>query len=395
MDPYSNPFAPGAGCTPPELAGRDDIFDEAAVACGRAARGRNARPMMLLGLRGTGKTVLLQEIAKRSRQKDCLVTFAEASEGKPLAHLLYPEMRETLIALSNSEQSGELAKKGFHALKSFASVCRIRTREWEAGIDPSDVSGPAASGDLQRDLADLFKLLGNAAQSAGKVWVLLIDEVQYLQNNDLSALIVVMHQVAQLSLPIVFVGAGLPQIARLAGEARSCAERQFHFNEIGNLSAEDAEKAVRKPLEEEKASITQKAMAELFSGTQGYPFFLQAWAFHAWNIAEGPAITEADIAASCRKTIGDLDSGFFRVRFDRLSKTEIRFVEAMASLGDGPYAIGKIAEVLKKQPRSLGPTRASIMEKGMIYAPRYGELDFTVPLFADFMRRRNPDGAAE
>ncbi|WP_033062348.1 ATP-binding protein [Pseudomonas sp. CFII68] len=386
MDPYRNPFAPGAGSRPPELAGRDSILEAARIACGRAVNGRSARSIMLLGLRGTGKTVLLNEIGRIAKEEGLLVSKVEAPERESLARLLYPEMRKVMRALSGVESAKQIANRGLKGLRSFASIFKIDIGGIEIGVEPEP--GLADSGNLQYDLPDLFTVIGEAAQAAGKGWILLIDEVQYLTEADLSALIVSIHRMSQEGLPVLLVGAGLPQVARLAGEAKSYAERLFLYPEVGALDQPSATQAVQKPILEEEASIDTAALDSIVDRTQGYPFFLQEWASTAWNNAEGPEITVDDVEHSYSETLASLDAGFFRVRIDRLTPSEVQFVKAMSTLGDGPYAIADVAKVMGRPQSSLGPTRANIISKGMIYSTDHGYLNFTVPLFAEFMRRQ-------
>jgi hypothetical protein len=386
MDPYRNPFAPGAGSRPPELAGRDSILEAARIACGRAVNGRSARSIMLLGLRGTGKTVLLNEIGRIAKEEGLLVSKVEAPERESLARLLYPEMRKVMRALSGVESAKQIANRGLKGLRSFASIFKIDIGGIEIGVEPEP--GLADSGNLQYDLPDLFTVIGEAAQAAGKGWILLIDEVQYLTEADLSALIVSIHRMSQEGLPVLLVGAGLPQVARLAGEAKSYAERLFLYPEVGALDQPSATQAVQKPILEEEASIDTAALDSIVNRTQGYPFFLQEWASTAWNNAEGPEITVDDVEHSYSETLASLDAGFFRVRIDRLTPSEVQFVKAMSTLGDGPYAIADVAKVMGRPQSSLGPTRANIISKGMIYSTDHGYLNFTVPLFAEFMRRQ-------
>ncbi|SCX63838.1 AAA ATPase domain-containing protein [Pseudomonas sp. NFACC32-1] len=386
MDPYRNPFAPGAGSRPPELAGRDQILEAARIACGRAINGRSARSIMLLGLRGTGKTVLLNEIGKIAKQEGLLVSKVESPERESLARLLYPEMRKVMRALSSVEAAKQIANRGLKGLRSFASIFKIDIGGIEIGVEPEP--GLADSGNLQYDLPDLFTVIGEAAQAAGKGWILLIDEVQYLTEADLSALIVSIHHMSQEGLPVLLVGAGLPQVARLAGEAKSYAERLFLYPEVGALDQASAVQAVQKPIVEEEASIDTAALDSIVDRTQGYPFFLQEWASTAWNNAEGPEITVDDVEHSYAETLASLDAGFFRVRIDRLTPSEVQFVKTMSELGDGPYAIADIAKAMGRSQSSLGPTRANIISKGMIYSTDHGYLNFTVPLFAEYMRRQ-------
>lgn len=386
MDPYRNPFAPGAGSRPPELAGRDAILEAARISCGRAVKGRSARSIMLLGLRGTGKTVLLNEIGRIAQEEGLLVSKVESPERESLARLLYPEMRKVMRSLSGVEAAKQIANRGLKGLRGFASIFKIDIAGVEIGVEPEP--GLADSGDLQYDLPDLFEVIGRAAQAAGKGWILLIDEVQYLSEADLSALIVSIHHMSQEGLPVLLVGAGLPQVARLAGEAKSYAERLFLYPAVGALDQPSASQAVKKPIVDEEASIDPAALDIIVDRTRGYPFFLQEWGSTAWNNAEGPEITIDDVSQSYTETLALLDSGFFRVRIDRLTKSEVHFVKTMSELGDGPYAMADIAKAMGRTQSSLGPTRANIISKGMIYSTDHGYLNFTVPLFAEYMRRQ-------
>jgi hypothetical protein len=341
---------------------------------------------MLLGLRGTGKTVLLNEIGKIAREEGLLVSKVEAPERESLARLLFPEMRKVMRSLSAVEAAKQIATRGLNGLRGFASIFKIDIAGVEIGVEPEP--GFADSGDLQYDLPDLFAVIGQAAQAAGKGWILLIDEVQYLSEADLSALIVSIHHMSQEGLPVLLVGAGLPQVARLAGEAKSYAERLFLYPAVDALDQVSAIQAVQKPIADEEASIELAALGNIVDRTRGYPFFLQEWASTAWNNAEGPEITVEDVDHSYAETLASLDAGFFRVRIDRLTKSEVQFVKTMSELGDGPYAMADIAKAMGRTQSSLGPTRANIISKGMIYSTDHGYLNFTVPLFAEYMRRQ-------
>ncbi|MDP7150466.1 MAG: ATP-binding protein [Paracoccaceae bacterium] len=390
MDPIHNPFAPSAGRRPPELAGREDILSSAKVAYQRVMRDRHARPMMLLGLRGTGKTVLLNEFKRIGETEGLLVSRIEAPEDASLARLIVPEMRKIMRSLSGIEAAKQYAVRGLRGLQNFASVFDINAAGIGIGVEGASEPEPglADSGDIQFDLPELFENLGKAAQAANKAWLLLIDEVQYLNSEDLSALIVSLHMVSQGNLPIAFAGAGLPQVAKLAGEAKSYAERLFIYPPIGPLDRAAATDAIEKPIVNEGALVSSDAVGRIFEATSGYPFFLQEWSYHAWDAATGPEITLADVENIHETVIQSLDDGFFKVRMDRLTRAETEFVAAMANLGDGPYAISDVAQVLKRKTQSLGPARASIIHKGMVYSPEHGQLAFTVPLFAEFMRRQ-------
>lgn len=394
VDPVRNPFAPSAGRRPPELAGRDDILEAARTAVKRAAAGRYSRPTMLLGLRGTGKTVLLNEFRKIGQENGLLVSSIEAPEGANLARLLVPEVRKTLRSLSTIEAAKQLATRGLRGLRNFASMLKIDVAGIGVGIEGAsdDEPGLADSGDILFDLPDLFELLGNTAKAARKGWLLLVDEVQYLNETDLSALIVSLHRVSQSDLPIAFAGAGLPQVARLAGDAKSYSERLFTYPAVGALGLDAAAAAIERPIEAEGAEIDPDAVEKIFGATEGYPFFIQEWGSKVWDISAGPVIATSDVDAAREPVMASLDEGFFKVRLDRLTRAETSFVIAMAKLGDGPVPLANIAKALGRTTQSLGPTRASIIHKGMIYSAEHGYLAFTVPLFADFMRRHASNG---
>jgi len=386
MDPRKNPFSPGAGSRPPELAGREQLITDAETALFRVKNGRSTQALFMLGLRGTGKTVLLNEFETLALENGYLTSLVEAPDRKPLCELLYPQIRQVLRKLSHIENVRQAANDGLRALRSFASTFNIKIGDVEIGVDP--LPGTADSGDLEFDLRDLFLLVGEASRQAGKGWALLIDEVQYLKKDDLAALITALHKVNQRSLPIFFAGAGLPQLAKLAGDAKSYAERLFDYREIGALGASAAADALRTPLAAEKMQVTDDALARVVLDTKSYPFFLQEWGYQIWNIAQASPIGLAEIEAAGPKAISRLDGGFFRVRLDRLTDAEVKYVQAMAALGRGPYKSNEVAKRLGKEPSGLAPRRASIISKGMIYSPNHGDIDFTVPMFDEFLQRK-------
>lgn len=385
MDPVRNPFAPGAGSQPPELAGRDAIISDAKTALQRVLRGRHDRSQILLGLRGTGKTVLLNRIEQLAQDYGHLTAFIEAPEGLSLAQLLYPKIHQVLRRLSMVESAKDGAYRAMRALRGFASIFKVSTGDISLSVDPE--TGTADSGNLEYDLGDLFIRIGEAAQSAGKAWTLLIDEVQYLKDSDLSALIVAIHRVNQKGLPVMFFGAGLPQTAALSGDAKSYAERLFSYPPIGPLDDAAASAAIRQPIESEGESIADQALKIILTRTQGYPYFLQEWGYQAWNIADASPISVSDVEAASQEAIRRLDEGFFRVRYDRLTPKEREYVMAMARLGKGPYRSSDVALELGESVQSLGPRRATIINKGMIYSPAHGDIAFTVPLFEEYLHR--------
>jgi len=358
MDPTANPFAPGAGSRPPELAGRDQIITNATIALGRVRAGRHAKSQMLLGLRGVGKTVLLNRIEEIAENEGYLPVVLEAPENRRLAEMLVPELRKVLTKLSRVDHARDLANSGLGALRAFAAVFKVKVGEFEVGLQPEE--GTADTGDLEIDLPDLLMVVARAAAKADKPVVILVDEVQYLTRDELGALIVSVHKIGQRTLPLVVFGAGLPQLAALAGEAKSYAERLFDFPPVGPLDPAAATKAVREPVLGEGATIAAAALSEIVRCTEGYPYFLQEWGSHSWNIASKSPITKAD-------------------------------VKRATELGAGPHRSGDIASELGVDVRTVGPLRSGLIRKGMIYSPSHGDTAFTVPMFDAFMRRTIPD----
>jgi hypothetical protein len=385
MDEVRNPFAPGAGSQPPELAGRDTVLNDASIAIQRVLRGKPTQSQILLGLRGVGKTVLLNQIEKIAEHHGHFVSMIEAPEGEPLAALLYPRIQQILRKLSRIETAKSATLRAMRSLRSFAAIFKVEMGDFALSVDPE--VGNADSGNIEYDLAELFIRVGEAAKTGGHGWTLLIDEIQYIGEKDYAALIVAMHRINQKGLPVLFFGAGLPQVAALSGDAKSYAERLFTYPSIGALDQKSAELAIRSPIEEEGESIRPDALRAIVTKTRGYPYFLQEWGYQAWNAADLSPISLADVDLSSVNALSRLDDGFFKVRFDRLSPREREYVCAMARLGDGPYKSGDVAEMMKEPANKLGPMRASIIRKGMIYSPSYGDIDFTVPLFADYLDR--------
>ncbi len=385
MDPVRNPFVPGAGSQPRELAGRENIIEAANIALQRILLGRHSKSQILLGLRGTGKTVLLRKIATMAEDHGYLCSFIEAPEDRKLVDSLYPKVQQVLRKLSLVESAKAGSYAAMRTLRSFAAAFKISMGDVSVSVDPEEGSGD--SGILEFDLTDLFERIGLAAKAAGKGWILLIDEVQYLSKTELSALIVAIHHANQKNLPIIFFGAGLPQVAALSGDAKSYAERLFDYPPVGPLDDTSAEMAICGPISSEEESIEEGAVQEIISRTEGYPFFLQEWGYQAWNIASHSPIKKQNVIDATPQALSRLDESFFRVRFDRLTPKQREYVFAMASLGKGPYRSADVAEVMGKEMQKLGTFRKDIIQKGMIYSPAYGDIAFTVPMFEEFLNR--------
>jgi len=388
MDPTLNPFAPGAGTQPPELAGRDEVIRKATVGLGRVKIGRPARSQMMLGLRGVGKTVLLNRIAQTAEDQEYLTILLEAPEDRRLAEMLVPPLRSQLFKLSRLEKAKDVARRGLAVLRAFAGVFKVSAGDVEFGVNPE--IGTADSGNLEADLPEVLLAVANAAKHAGRAVALLVDEVQYLAEVDLAALIVSVHKVGQRGLPLVVFGAGLPQLAALAGEAKSYAERLFDYPDIGPLPESAARDAIRTPLAREGVQISDDALAMILERTRGYPYFLQEWGAHAWDVAERSPITVRDAEIASAQSVQHLDAGFFRVRLDRLTPREKEYMRAMAELGPGPHRSGDIAQTLSINVTTAGPLRNGLIKKGMIFSPQHGDTAFTVPMFDEFMRRSMP-----
>lgn len=390
MDAIKNPFSPGAGSPPPELVGREGILEQARVLLGRVKEKRPEKSLLLTGLRGVGKTVLLNEIERLAAKTGYRTVPLEAHEDKALAAMLVPPLRKLLFELDRAAGAGDKAKRGLAVLKGFMNGVKLAMGDIEVGLDIEPERGSADSGDLESDLPNLFMAVAEAAEERKTPVALLIDELQYFSAKELSALIMAMHKIQQRQLPMLLLGAGLPILPRLAGESKSYAERLFSFPNIGALSEPDANKALQDPTRAVGVEFEAAALKEIFRLTQGYPYFIQEWGYQSWNRAVGPPITLEVVQAATATVIERLDANFFRVRFDRLTPGEKRFLRAMAGFGAGAHRSADIAEALGVNINSLGPGRAKLIQKGMIYSPTHGDLAFTVPLFDAFMLRAIP-----
>jgi AAA ATPase domain len=390
MNPVQNPFAPGAGSPPPELAGRDELLERARVALLRLKEGRHAKSLILLGLRGVGKTVLLNKIKDVAVQEGYLPATIESTENKRLAPLLIPEIRRILFKLSAGEKVNQTAKRALGVFRSFINSIKIKMDDYEFGLDIEPEKGEADSGDLDSDLSALFVALGEAAKAKSQPILFSVDEIQYLSEDDLSAFIMAFHQISQKQLPVVLVGAGLPQLAGLAGNAKSYAERLFDFVSVGPLNEQDAKEAILEPIMREGAAIEAGALIKIAQVTAGYPYFLQTWGYESWNAAQQSPITPENVETATPTAIKKLDESFFRVRFDRLTPSEKKYLRAMAELGPGPHRSGDIADLMNRGVQQVAPLRNGLIKKGMIFSPAHGDTMFTVPLFDQYLRRVVP-----
>lgn len=361
------------------------------IATERARSGRPSKSVIMVGLRGVGKTVLLERMRDNAEASGIQTARIEAPEGRSLPALLAPQLRLALIRLSRIHKAQDLTRRAQRALAGFVSSLKFRYRDIEITVDADPEPGLADNGDLELDLQALLETAGEAATAAETALAVFLDELQYVPVDQLAALIMALHRTAQRQLPVMLIGAGLPHVRGRLGEAKSYAERLFDFPEVGPLSSEAAGVAIARPVAAEGVEIDEGALDLILQHTRGYPYFLQEWGKHTWDVADESPITAGDVEAATHSAIAALDESFFRVRFDRLTPVEKRYLRAMAELGPGPHRSGDIADQLNRKVTSLGPTRSQLIAKGMVWSPSHGDTAFTVPLFDEFMRRIMPE----
>ena len=390
MDPVTNPFSPGAGTPPPALAGRDELRNTVRVAIERVRRGLPTKSILMVGLRGVGKTVLLDNMRDAAEAVGIQTLRIEAPEDRSLPAILAPQLRQALLRLSRNEKAKDFAQRALRGLAGFAKALKVTYHDIEVGFDFDPEPGLADNGDLEHDLQALLETAGAAAQKAETALVLFIDELQYVKEAELAALITALHRTAQRRMPVVMVGAGLPQLRGRMGRAKSYAERLFDFPDIGPLAEVDAQLAIREPAAAQEVVVNEDALELIYEKTKGYPYFVPEWGKHAWDVASASPRTRQDVEQASDAVIAALDESFFLVRFDRLTPIEKRYLRAMADLGEGPHRSGDIARKLARKVTSLGPTRSQLIVKGMVWSPSHGDTAFTVPLFHEFMLRIMP-----
>ena len=385
MDAENNPFHPGAGTSPPELAGRESIRDKIGLSLARAKFGHPEKSALLVGLRGTGKTVLLNRLQQESESKGVSLEVVEMSEKRSLPALLLPRLRAAVLELSRKERARELAARALRAMAGFARTVKIEYGGVSLGFEPEP--GLADSGDLEADFSALLVESGRAAAAEKTCLVFFIDELQCASKTDLSALIAALHRAAQKDLPVIMAGAGLPHLRGLAGQAKTYAERMFDFFEIGALEEKDAKHALRKPARDAGADFTEPALAEIYRETRGYPYFLQEWGKHAWNAAAAAPISADNVKVASARARASLDAGFFSVRMERLTPLEEEYLREMAKIGKETVRSCETAAALDKHVSEVAPVRDQLIKKGMIWSPSRGNAAFTVPLFGEYLRR--------
>lgn len=390
MDQRINPFAPGAGTPPPELAGREQIIEDVAIALHRIRAGLSAKSVLMVGLRGVGKTVLLNRMKNDAENEGMVCVQFESPENRSLPSVIVPALRTVLLKLDRLAGLTDTLTKAKRALGSFISAAKIKYDDIEFGFEFERETGLADSGDLDYDLSELFFALGSAAKDKKTAVVLFLDELQYVPEAQLSALIAALHHCAQKQVPVTLIGAGLPQLVGNVGKAKSYAERLFTFPEISALSQQASHDALQKPVQVHRVEFTLAALDAIYEYTKGYPYFLQEWGSQCWAMAQESPIDVDAVDIATEIALNELDASFFRVRYDRCTPSEKAYMRAMANIDNAIVRSGDIAVQLNKEVNQLGPIRQSLIKKGMIYSPAHGDTAFTVPLFADYMKRTMP-----
>ena len=391
MDPRKNPYAPGAGTKPPALVGRDEQIEAFDILLERLERGYTAQSEIVTGLRGVGKTVLLDVFRDTAEARDWATVEWEVEKNAPFAAKMATQVRRALLQLAPKARWTQRALRAAAVLKSF-TLTFSPDGGMTAGLDVDALAGAADSGALSEDLSDLFVAVGDAAAEHGGGVVFLLDEIQFLRSADLEALIVALHKCARRSLPITLVGAGLPQIPRLAGEAKSYSERLFRFVTIGRLDPEtDARDALILPARELGVELEPAAVDLVVDYTQGYPYFLQEYGRIIWDETSASPVGLDEVAALLPLIEARLDESFFRVRAERTTELELRYLYAMARLGPEAHRASEVARGIGRTVEQAGPIRSRLIDKGLLYTPGHGLAAFTVPQFDRYMLRCHAD----
>jgi len=386
MDRARNPYTPNAGAPPRYLAGRRTEVEDFRVLLRRLANGYTEQSLVVTGLRGVGKTVLLGEYQKIAAEENWVPVDAEVSKSTPFGPQMANLARRALLQTSPRSRWGERARRAAAVLKSFSLTVQA-DGTLTAGLDVEAEPGRADTGNLNDDLADVFEAVGYAASESARGVVFLFDEIQFLSKAELEALIGAVHRTVQRQLPVTFAGAGLPQLPGLAGDAKSYAERLFRFPMIGELDREAATEALVEPARAENVDFEPAAIELILNYTEGYPYVIQEFGRAVWNLAAEPVVNAADARDALALVEAELDESFFRSRIQRSTAEERRYMRAMAELGPDAQKAADVAEVLGKTSDQVAPLRARLINKGLLYTPRYGFAKFTVPQFDRFMRR--------
>ncbi|HSK50211.1 MAG TPA: ATP-binding protein [Solirubrobacterales bacterium] len=385
--PEDNPYTPNAGARPPLLAGRSDELEAFELLLGRLRRGYTAQSMIIIGLRGVGKTVLLGEFLNKARARGWTTVDAEITKHEDFGQRMAMLARRALLQVAPRARWKERGRRAAQILRSFQVTVNPEGEIAATLGDVDPLEGMADSGGLAEDLTDVLVAIGEAAQEQSSGVVFLFDEVHFLRLPELEALIAALHKTVQRSLPVTFVGAGLPQLPELAGEAKSYAERLFKFPLVGSLPRDEATKAIVDPARESGVDFEPGAVEEIVAYSEGYPYFLQEYGSIVWDMGKETTITHRDVEEARDLVEAKLDGSFFRVRAERTTDLELQYLRAMAELGSKPQQARDVAKLLNRTSEQLGPTRARLIDKGLLYTPGFGLAAFTVPQFDRYMRR--------
>lgn len=383
-----SPYTPGAGAMPPFLAGRDDLLDSAEKYLVSMTKGLPQRPVIYYGLRGVGKTVLLNAIEEKADEMDILYAHIEIAEKRSFVTQIGNSSKKIVHAMSVAETAKDFYKKALGILQAFNITYNPNDQTFSAGV--TEPSPYITTGVLSDDLTDMFVSMGRTAVKAQKVICFFIDEIQYMKESEMEALVNALHRVNQLRLPIMLFGAGLPKVLRILGEVKSYSERLFQYLEVGELSAESAREAIEEPAKQLGVEYTEQAVQEIVRWTKGYPYFIQELCSVVWEYTGGKVIEFDEVERLVPTFLEHLDKSFFKVRFDRCTKKEQDLLFAMVMCGELPCTIANVAKFLKKTVNTISPLRAQLINKGIIYSTGHGEIDFTVPLFDEYLKRINP-----
>ena len=386
---YANPYTPGAGAMPAYLAGRDDIINNASKSLIALNKGYPQQSVIYYGLRGVGKTVLLNKIEESAEEFGILYEHIEIAEKGSFVRQISNSSKKMIHHMSITESAKEVAKKALGILKAFNVSWNPEDNTFSAGL--SEPSPYISTGVLTDDLTEMFVSMGRTASKAGMALCFFIDEIQYMKESEMEALINALHRVNQLRLPIMMFGAGLPKILKIMGEVKSYSERLFKYYQIDRLSADDAEAAIINPAKEFNVVYDSAAIYKIIQLTKGYPYFIQELCSTVWEYSETEIIQLSDVERVVATFLSQLDESFFKVRYERCTTTEHDFLFAMVKCGELPCAISNVAKILRKKVSTISPLRAQLISKGIIHSTGHAEIDFTVPLFDEYLRRINPE----
>lgn len=385
----ASPYRPGAGTKPPYLAGRDDLIETADKYLRAMVNGYPQKSVIYYGLRGIGKTVLLNEIEERADEKDILYAHIEIAEKRRFISQIANASKKIIHRMSVVESAKDNLKKALGILQAFNVTYNPEDQTFSAGL--SEVSAYVTTGILSDDLTEMFVTMGRTAVKANKSICFFIDEIQYMRDDEMEALVNALHRVNQLGLPITLFGAGLPKILRLLGEVKSYAERLFNYVPVAQLTDSAAGDAIMIPAKTLGVDYTEGAVQEIIRWSKGYPFFIQELCNIVWDYTDKSVIERGDVERIIPTYLSHLDESFFIVRYERCTKKERDFLFAMVKCGKLPCSIANVAHIMKKKVNSISPIRAKLISKGMVYSTGHGEIDFTVPLFDEYLKRVNPN----